>query len=166
MVRIYIRFSGFIIRDPRIRANNNLSFTLINNATGTQRTTKFTMKEARTLRKYYHIDIDSFSTHTFSVLLNKHTGLFGKQQVARLDIPTFVLPMDKMSMNYLQMNTGNVNNPPIICKCVLHLQDRTQPFKAQAIKPTLPQADYDDVCEIGFNNEFADYNDYEAPLLI
>lgn len=164
MPRVYIRFSGFLIHDPRVTVNDTLMLTLVNNVTGTAKTRKFTFQEASSLKKSYHIDIDSFNTHTFSVLLYKQTGLFGKQQLGRLDVPTFMLPMDCMSVNMLSINTGNVNNPPILCNCVIHLVDKTQPYRGKLIKPVLQQAECDEMTTT--INTRVDYNNSDAPLLL
>lgn len=161
---MHIRFNGFFIHDSRVKINDTLMFLLINNETGTTKTFKFSLKEATLIRKSYHIDIQNYNLHTFSIILSKQTGIFQKQQIGRCDIPTFMFPVDTVSYNNLYMNTGNYNNPQIVMKCIIAVVENSRPYHGKLVRSVLPQAEVDD---LSFSiNDNIEINNQECPLLL
>lgn len=164
MLKVYVRITGFYIHDPRVKMNDQLMYTLRNNETGTEKTFKFTLKEASSIKRSYHIDILDFQRHTFSITLSKQTGFFSRAPLGTINIPTFMLPIDQVNYNHLYLNIGNMVNPSIVLKCIFHVVQNSIPYKGQIVRSVFPQACIDDL--MNSINTNINANDEDCPLLL
>lgn len=158
---IYMRIGGFKIAQNKSTKASKYQFKIVNNNSG--KTTKhlFNSEEADNLHKCYHINLNDYLHHTFSIFLYKKKT-FGKKLIGRVDVPTYQLPMDKVTINYLPMMSEKYNNVPAVLRITLHLTTHQNAYKAKLVPSVLNQAD---VADINFKLELSDEEQVNSPLL-
>lgn len=157
MTTVYFTIRGFTFYGGKNKPSDKFFFIVHNNISHFEsRKHIFTCSEGNNMSKRFHINIRDLRGHNFSILLYKKT-MMRNVLYARVDIPTFQLPFDKVTNNFLPMVAQGNNFAQTICQVEIHLTtDKKEAYDAPSAEPVLKQANYDTIIETCNTDENAD----------